>query len=106
MAPMAFLTDLRLALGGQRLIGSIANGSTKYMAQIAAEVGYRPPAAFSRPFLRRYEVRPGILRNLPDNAPGCARPITPCLPGTCERNRILEAAVQGSAASGVDRGKG
>jgi len=85
MTPMAFLTDLRLALGGQPLIGSTANGSTKHMDQIATEIGYRFPAEFSRPFLRHYDVRPGTLRNLPDNAPGCVRPIPLCLPRTAAK---------------------
>jgi AraC family transcriptional activator of mtrCDE len=58
MAPLAFLTDLRLGLARQRLGRDAAS-----MGQIAAEVGYQSEAAFSRAFLRKYGVRPGKLRH-------------------------------------------
>lgn len=58
MAPLAFLTDLRLGLARHRLGNHAAS-----MDQIAAEVGYQSQAAFSRAFLRKYGVRPGKLRH-------------------------------------------
>ena len=58
IAPLAFLADLRLGLARHRL--SSGAGS---MDQVAAEVGYQSPAAFSRAFLRKYSVRLGTLRH-------------------------------------------
>ena len=57
VAPLAFLADLRLGLARYRLgMGAVS------IDQIAAEVGYQSPSAFSRAFLRKYGVRPGALR--------------------------------------------
>ncbi len=58
VAPLAFLTDLRLGLARHRL----GSGSAS-MDQIAAKVGYQSQAGFSRAFLRKYGVRPGKLRH-------------------------------------------
>ena len=58
LAPLAFLTDLRLGLARHRLGNAAAS-----MDQIATEVGYQSQAAFSRAFLRKYGVRPGKLRH-------------------------------------------
>jgi AraC family transcriptional regulator, activator of mtrCDE len=58
VAPLAFLTDLRLGLARHRLAGAAAS-----MDRIAAEAGYQSQAAFSRAFLRKYGVRPGKLRH-------------------------------------------
>ncbi|WP_395336190.1 AraC family transcriptional regulator [Novosphingobium sp. BL-8H] len=57
MAPLEFLTDLRLGLARQRLARS-----NDPIAIIAADVGYRSEATFSRAFLRKYGLRPGALR--------------------------------------------
>jgi len=58
VAPLAFLADLRLGLARRRLGDRGAS-----MDEIAAQAGYRSPAAFSRAFLRKYGVRPGQLRS-------------------------------------------
>ena len=58
IAPLAFLVDLRLGLAQHRLGSGDAS-----IDQIAAEIGYQSPAAFSRAFLRKYGVRPGKLRH-------------------------------------------
>jgi AraC family transcriptional activator of mtrCDE len=57
LSPLAFLADLRLGLARHRLGHGAAS-----IDQVAAEVGYQSPAAFSRAFLRKYGVRPGKLR--------------------------------------------
>jgi AraC family transcriptional regulator, activator of mtrCDE len=57
IAPLAFLTEVRLSLAHQRLATS---GDP--LGQIAAEVGYQSEAALSRAFVRRYGIRPGQLR--------------------------------------------
>ena len=57
LAPLAFLTELRLAIARRRL----SEGDTS-LERIAVEVGYQSQAAFSRAFLRKYGVRPGKLR--------------------------------------------
>lgn len=57
VAPLEFLTDLRLGLARQRLRDERAS-----LGQIAAEAGYRSQGAFSRAFLRKYGVRPGQAR--------------------------------------------
>ena len=57
VAPLAFLADLRLGLARHRLSSGVDS-----MDQIAAEIGYQSPAAFSRAFLRKFGVRPGTLR--------------------------------------------
>jgi AraC family transcriptional activator of mtrCDE len=57
VAPLAFLTELRLAFARRRLA---TTGDP--IAQIAADVGYRGEAALSRAFHRRFGVRPGKFR--------------------------------------------
>lgn len=59
LAPLAFLTEVRLGLARQQLLGGRAT-----IAQIAADVGYQSEAALSRAFHRHYGVRPGALRAL------------------------------------------
>lgn len=57
VAPLAFLTELRLAFARRRLATT-----DDPLARIAAEVGYRSEAALSRAFNRRFGVRPGKFR--------------------------------------------
>ena len=57
VAPLAFLTDLRLALARRRLA---TTGDP--IGQIAADTGYQSEAALSRAFHRRFGVRPGKFR--------------------------------------------
>lgn len=57
VAPLAFLTELRLGLARQRLLSG--NDS---IGQIADDVGYQSEAALSRAFHRHFGVRPGSLR--------------------------------------------
>ena len=57
MAPLAFLTELRLGLARQRLMAG-----NEPIARIADDVGYQSEAALSRAFQRRFGVRPGKLR--------------------------------------------
>jgi AraC family transcriptional regulator, activator of mtrCDE len=57
LAPLAFLTELRLGLARQRLMTT-----NDPVAVIAADVGYQSEGALSRAVLRRYGVRPGRLR--------------------------------------------
>jgi AraC family transcriptional activator of mtrCDE len=57
VAPLAFLTDLRLGLARQKLLAG--EGS---IGQIADEVGYQSEAALSRAFHRHFGVRPGSVR--------------------------------------------
>jgi AraC family transcriptional regulator, activator of mtrCDE len=56
-APMAFLSELRLATARKRLAGTLDP-----VAGIAADVGYASEGALSRAILKRYGVRPGALR--------------------------------------------
>lgn len=56
-APMAYLTDLRL----QRA-ANLLSGSALPIQQVAAEVGYRSPAAFTRAFSSRYGHSPRVVR--------------------------------------------
>lgn len=56
MAPLEFLSELRLELARGRLVAGAP------VAEIAAEVGYRSESAFSRAFQRRFGRRPGELR--------------------------------------------
>jgi AraC family transcriptional regulator, activator of mtrCDE len=58
VAPLAFLTELRLGLAHQRLATT-----NDPIGEIAADVGYQSEAALSRALLRRYGVRPGKLRS-------------------------------------------
>ena len=57
MAPLAFLTELRLGLARHKLLASTAT-----LAVIAAEVGYQSESTFSRAFQRRFGIRPGEAR--------------------------------------------
>ncbi len=57
VAPLAFLTELRLGLARQQLLAGRAP-----IAQIAADVGYQSEGALSRAFHRHYGTRPGALR--------------------------------------------
>ncbi|TCR62560.1 AraC family transcriptional regulator [Bosea sp. BK604] len=57
IAPLAFLTELRLEIARRKLAGS-----GRPLADIAAEVGYQSESAFSRAFQLRYGVRPGEAR--------------------------------------------
>ncbi|MGY8706904.1 AraC family transcriptional regulator [Bradyrhizobium sp. 18BD] len=57
MAPMTFLSDLRLTVARQRLAGT-----SDSIAKIAGEVGYASEGALSKAVMRRYGVRPGALR--------------------------------------------
>lgn len=57
MAPLEFLTDLRLSLAAKRL-----RNTTDTIAQIAVDIGYQSEGAFSRAFHRRFGMRPGGLR--------------------------------------------
>jgi AraC family transcriptional regulator, activator of mtrCDE len=57
MAPLAFLTELRLGLARHKLLAG-----TTTLAAIAAEVGYQSESTFSRAFQRRFGMRPGETR--------------------------------------------
>ena len=57
IAPLAFLSELRLELARRKLAGSACS-----LAEIAAEVGYQSESAFSRAFHQRYGIRPGKTR--------------------------------------------
>ena len=57
VAPLAFLTDLRLGLARQRLASTEAS-----IARVAAEVGYQSESAFARAFHRRFKTTPGRIR--------------------------------------------
>ena len=57
VAPLAFLSELRLELARRKL-----SGSARSLAEIASEVGYQSESAFSRAFHQRYGVRPGGVR--------------------------------------------
>lgn len=56
-APMAFLSELRLATARRRLAGTLDP-----IAQVAADVGYATESALSKAIMRRYGTRPGALR--------------------------------------------
>ncbi len=58
VAPLAFLSEVRLELARRKLAGS-----GRPLADIAAEVGYLSESAFSRAFQLRYGKRPGEARN-------------------------------------------
>ncbi len=58
VAPLEFLTELRLELARRKLAGS-----TRSLGEIAAEVGYQSESAFSRAFHQRYGIRPGGARH-------------------------------------------
>lgn len=57
IAPMAFLSDLRLTIARKRLAGT-----SDPIAKIAGEVGYASEGALSKAVMRRYGIRPGALR--------------------------------------------
>jgi AraC family transcriptional regulator, activator of mtrCDE len=57
VAPLAFLTELRLALARRRLAMT-----RDTIGQIAVDAGYQSEAALSRAFHRRFGVRPGKFR--------------------------------------------
>ncbi len=59
IAPIAFLAELRLGLARQRL-----RRGADTLDEIAAASGYESTPAFSRAFLRRYGMRPGMFREL------------------------------------------
>lgn len=59
-APMSYLSDLRLQKAMNLLAG---NGDP--VQRVAARVGYRSPAAFSRAFLQRYGRSPREVRRIP-----------------------------------------
>ena len=58
VAPLAFLTDLRLGLAHHRL-----QTQPIPLDRLADEVGYQSAAALSRAFLRKYGLRPGQARH-------------------------------------------
>jgi AraC family transcriptional activator of mtrCDE len=58
IAPLTFLTELRLGLAHQRLTSTSAS-----VAQVAGAVGYDSESAFARAFRRRFGVSPGKLRD-------------------------------------------
>jgi AraC family transcriptional regulator, activator of mtrCDE len=57
VAPLTFLTELRLAFARRRLATT-----ADPVAEIAAKVGYQSETALSRAFHRRFGVRPGKFR--------------------------------------------
>ena len=57
IAPMTFLSDLRLAVARKRLAGT-----SDPIAKIADEVGYASESALSKAIMRKYGMRPGALR--------------------------------------------
>ena len=57
LAPLAFLSEVRLELARRKLAGS-----TRSLAEIAAETGYQSESAFSRAFHQRHGIRPGKAR--------------------------------------------
>jgi AraC family transcriptional activator of mtrCDE len=59
MAPLAFLTELRLGLAQQSLTAT--NDS---LMKVAVAVGYVSESAFARAFKRRFGISPGKLRSL------------------------------------------
>lgn len=57
IAPLAFLTELRLGMARQKILSSEAS-----LGQIADDVGYHSETALSRAFHQHYGIRPGQLR--------------------------------------------
>ena len=57
MAPLEFLTDLRLNLARNKLVAG-----QETMAEIAAAIGYQSESAFSRAFSRHFGMAPSTLR--------------------------------------------
>ena len=58
LAPLAFLSELRLELARHRLASTNAS-----LAKLAAEVGYESESAFARAFRRRFGVSAGQSRS-------------------------------------------
>jgi len=58
LAPLAFLSELRLELARHRLVSTNVG-----LARLAAEVGYASQSAFARAFRRRFDVSPGRFRS-------------------------------------------
>ncbi|CAB3787860.1 AraC family transcriptional regulator [Pararobbsia alpina] len=59
MAPLAFLTELRLGLARQSLTATNAP-----LMKVAMAVGYDSESAFARAFRRRFGISPGKLRGI------------------------------------------
>jgi AraC family transcriptional activator of mtrCDE len=57
LAPVAYLSALRLDLAKRRLLET-----SDSIAEVAAAVGYKSEAALSKAFLRRFGMRPGAIR--------------------------------------------
>ncbi len=57
VAPMTFLSDLRLSIARQRLAGTDDS-----IANIASDVGYGAEGALSKAVMRKFGLRPGALR--------------------------------------------
>ncbi|MCP3385516.1 MULTISPECIES: AraC family transcriptional regulator [unclassified Bradyrhizobium] len=64
VAPMTFLSDLRLAIARKRLAGT-----SDPIAKIADEIGYASESALSKAIMRKYGMRPGALRMEPGAQP-------------------------------------
>jgi AraC family transcriptional activator of mtrCDE len=58
LAPLAFLSELRLELARHRLASTNMS-----LAKLAAEVGYDSESSFARAFRRRFGVSPGRSRS-------------------------------------------
>jgi AraC family transcriptional activator of mtrCDE len=58
LAPLAFLSELRLELARHRLASTNVS-----LAKLAAEVGYDSESSFARAFRRRFGVSPGRSRS-------------------------------------------
>jgi AraC family transcriptional activator of mtrCDE len=58
LAPLAFLSELRLELARHRLASTNVG-----LAKLAAEVGYDSESSFARAFRRRFGVSPGRSRS-------------------------------------------
>jgi AraC family transcriptional regulator, activator of mtrCDE len=64
MAPLAFLTDLRLSLAKQRIMASSIP-----LAQIANDIGYQSEGALSRAIQRHFGKRPSEFRRISSGRP-------------------------------------
>ena len=58
LAPVAYLSALRLDLAKRRLLET-----SDSIAQVAAAVGYKSEGALSKAFVRRFGIRPGVIRH-------------------------------------------
>jgi AraC-like DNA-binding protein len=63
-SPLAYLTELRLALAA-----SLLEDDDSSLAEIASRVGYASEFAFSRAFKRQHGVAPGVFRRFRAPAP-------------------------------------